>query len=64
VENEDGVLVLKRIHVTYRLKVDHDVDRAKVERAFDTHPPRCPVYRSIHPQIAVTTELELLEDTA
>jgi uncharacterized OsmC-like protein len=64
VENEDGVLVLKRIHVTYRLEIDPDVDHAKVERAFATHPPRCPVYRSIHPQIAVTTELELLDAAA
>ena len=61
IESEDGVLVVKRIHVRYRLKVDADADRAKIQRAFDTHPPRCPVYRSIAPQIAITTELELVD---
>ena len=56
---EDGVLVLKRIHVVYRLRVNPEVDRAKVERAFQHHMPRCPVYRSIGAAIAVTTSLEL-----
>jgi uncharacterized OsmC-like protein len=51
------VLVVKRIHVVYRLRLDPDADRAKVQRAFEHHMPRCPVYRSIHPQIEMTTEL-------
>jgi uncharacterized OsmC-like protein len=59
IEVEDGVLVIKRIHVTYHLLVDPDADADRVERAFGSHPPRCPVYRSIHPQIEVTTSLEL-----
>ncbi len=58
---DDGVLVLKRIHVTYRLRVDPDADRAKIERAFQHHMPRCPVYRSIGPAVAITTSLELEE---
>lgn len=56
---EDKVLVIKRIAVTYHLAVDPDADVDKVDRAFRTHPSRCPVYRSIHPQIQVTTALEL-----
>ncbi|MER3410607.1 MAG: hypothetical protein C4306_11115 [Thermoleophilia bacterium] len=55
----DGVLVLKRIHVVYRLRVDGEIDRAKVERAFQRHMPFCPVYRSIGAAIAITTALEL-----
>jgi uncharacterized OsmC-like protein len=55
------VLVVKRIRVRYRLRADPEADRAKIERAFDTHMPRCPVYRSIRAAIEVTTELELLE---
>ena len=47
VEVDDGVLVLKRIHVGYHLRLDPDADREKVERAFDHHMPRCPVCRSI-----------------
>ena len=42
VEVDDGVLVLKRIHVGYHLRLDPDADREKVERAFDHHMPRCP----------------------
>lgn len=51
--------MLARIHVTYHLAVDPDADTDKVQRAFRAHPTRCPVYRSIHPQIEVTTALEL-----
>lgn len=61
VEVEDGVLVLRRIHVRYELAVEPGTDRAAVERAFEHHPRRCPVYRSISPAIAVTTELQVRE---
>lgn len=53
------MLVVKRVHVTYHVTVDADADRTKIDRAFQHHPSRCPVYRSIHPQIAVSTALEL-----
>ncbi len=55
------MLVIKRIHVRYRLRIDPDVDRTKIERAFEHHMPRCPVYRSIGAAIECTTELELLD---
>ncbi|RDI76274.1 OsmC-like protein [Gaiella occulta] len=54
--------MIKRIHVRYRLRVDADTDHEKIQRAYEHHPARCPVYRSIHPQIACTTELELVDD--
>jgi uncharacterized OsmC-like protein len=60
VEVEDGVLVVKRIHVSYRLRVDADADREKIQRAFDHHMPNCPIYRSIRAAIDVTTELDVL----
>ena len=53
------MLVIKRIHVEYRLRLDSDVDREKVQRAFDLHPSKCPVYRSISGCIDVTTSLTL-----
>jgi len=59
VEVEDGVLVIKRIHVTYRLQLGPEIDREKVQRAFDHHMPKCPVYRSIGAAIDITTSLEL-----
>lgn len=55
------MIVIKRIHATYRLKVDADADRDKIQRAFDNHMPKCPVYRSISGSIDITSEL-LLED--
>jgi uncharacterized OsmC-like protein len=61
VEDEDGVLVIKRIHVTYTLRVEEDVDRDTIERAFERHMPFCPVYRWIGGSIDITTELQLVE---
>ena len=61
VELDDGVLVIKRIHVSYRLHLDPDTDREKVERAFTHHMPRCPVYRSIGAAVEITTSAELLD---
>jgi uncharacterized OsmC-like protein len=55
------VLVIRRIHVTYRLRVDADADRAAVQRAFDHHMGRCPIYRSISAAIDVTTALDLID---
>jgi uncharacterized OsmC-like protein len=60
VESDDGVLVLKRIHVTYCLGLDESADRDAVQRAFDHHMQHCPVYRSISPAIDVTTALEVV----
>ena len=60
IENEDGVLVIKRIHVVYSLRPDLDADPEKVQRAFEKHMPFCPVYRSIRDAIDVTTSLELI----
>ncbi len=61
VEVEDGILVIKRIHVSYELTVDSDVDRAKIQRAFDHHMARCPVHRSLGSAIECTASLTLIE---
>jgi uncharacterized OsmC-like protein len=53
------VLVIRRIHVTYHLAVDDAVDPAVVERVHGFHAAHCPVYRSLHPQIAISTSYEL-----
>ena len=52
--------MLRRIHVRYRLELDDDDGRATAERVHGFHAERCPVYRSIHPQIACTTALEMV----
>jgi uncharacterized OsmC-like protein len=55
------VLVIKRIHVAYTLHVDPEADRDKVQRAFEHHMAKCPVYRSIGGCIEVTTSLEVVD---
>ncbi len=61
VEVDDGVLVIKRIHVEYTLRVDPEADRDKIQRAFDHHMPKCPVYRSIGAAVEITTSLRLAD---
>ena len=59
VEVEDGVLVLKRIHVVMSLKNVAPDKLDAATRAHDVFTDRCPVYRSIHRAIDVTTELRI-----
>ena len=59
VGKDEGVLVIRRIHVVYRLQAAH-ADQAAIQRAFDLHPMRCPVYRTLHRCIEVTTELTIV----
>jgi len=61
IEKDEGVLVVRRIHVTYSLKGVADDQRATVERVLGFHADRCPVARSIRDSIAVTTELEYVD---
>lgn len=61
VESEDGVLVIKRIHVVYTLALDAEADRDAVQRCFERHMPYCPVYRSIGSAIEITTALTLVD---
>lgn len=59
VESEDGVLILRRIFVSYRLETEES-NRETVERVHAMHHRHCPVYRSITPAIEVETELEIV----
>jgi uncharacterized OsmC-like protein len=61
VEDEAGVLVLRRIRVTYRLRLGPGADRDKVQRAFEHHTAKCPVYRSISDAVAIETFLEVVD---
>jgi uncharacterized OsmC-like protein len=60
VELEGGVLVLRRIHVKMRLR-GAGTQRETVERVHGIYADSCPLYRSLKPAIAITTEV-LLED--
>ncbi len=54
------MLVVKRVHVTYRLSEVEPDQREAVERVLGFHAEKCPVARSISPQIAVTTSVEFV----
>ena len=62
VEKEDGVLVLRRIHVVYDLEAQPE-QQETAQRAHDIHKRFCPVYRSIEASIDVTTELRFRSDS-
>jgi uncharacterized OsmC-like protein len=58
VEKEEGVLVLRRIHVRYILKAD-PVKREAMQRAHRFHAEVCPVASTICRCVAISTEIEL-----
>jgi len=59
VEEEDGVLVIRRIHVSMRLRAPEET-RQKVERVHAVYPMNCPLYRTLHNAIQLTSSFELL----
>ncbi len=61
VERGGDAGILRNIHVRYRLPVVAEADRAKIDRVMGFHARRCGIYRSLHPQIEITTELELVD---
>ena len=56
VEKENEILIIKRIFVTYQLKIA-DGDRDAAERVHGFHADYCPVARSIRDCIDIKTEL-------
>jgi len=58
VEKEEGVLVIRRIHVAYRLVAGED-RRETIERVHAMHADKCPVYRTLKGSIDITTEYRL-----
>lgn len=57
VEQEDGVLVIRRIHVAMRLAAP-ETARATVERVHGIYPMNCPLYRTLHNTIQLTSSVE------
>lgn len=58
VEEEDGVLVIRRIHVSMRLIAREEI-REKVERVHAVYAMNCPLYRTLHNAIQLTSSFEL-----
>ena len=60
VEKDDGVLVIKRIHVVYHLRAGAE-HAETIERVHGFHHDKCPVYRTIRGSIDITTEVKRTE---
>ena len=58
VEEEDRVLVIRRIHVAMRLVAAEEV-RETVERVHGMYAMRCPLYRTLHNAIQLTSSCTL-----
>jgi uncharacterized OsmC-like protein len=59
VETEEDVLVIRRIHVVMHLVASQDV-RETVERVHGIYAMRCPLYRTLHNTIKLTSSFELV----
>ncbi len=61
----DGrILVVRRIHVTYRLRLDAGTDRAAVERVHGFHADNCPVARTLRGSVDISTDVVIEEAPA
>jgi uncharacterized OsmC-like protein len=59
VEEEDGVLVIRRVHVLMRIAAP-EAARAIIERVHGLYPMNCPLYRTLHKAIQLTSAFELV----
>jgi uncharacterized OsmC-like protein len=63
VEDDGGVLVIKRVHVTHTLRADDPAAvRETVERVHGVYAQRCPVYRSLVAAFAITSSVEIVNE--
>lgn len=63
IEKEGNVLVIKRINITYKLRIDPALLKEKrdaIDRVMRIHPESCPVYRSISGSIKISAKLDLV----
>ncbi len=63
VEKEEGVLVIRRIHVAMKLAAAESL-RETVERVHGLYAMRCPLYRTLHTAIQLTSSFELVPQAA
>jgi len=56
VETDEGVLVIRRIHVAMRLAAPADT-RPTVDRVHGIYAMRCPLYRTLHDAIALSSSV-------
>ena len=61
IESEDGVLVIRRIHVEMKLRAPEEA-RQTVDRVHGIFASRCPVFRSLTPAIEITSSYTLVTE--
>lgn len=59
VEEEDGVLVIRRIQLVMHLVARAD-SRETIERVHGIYAMNCPLYRTLHQTIRLTSSLDLV----
>ena len=59
VETEEGVLVIRRIHVAMQLAAPEEA-RDTVERVHGVYAMRCPLYRTLHKAIQLTSSYTIV----
>ena len=57
IEKDGAVLIIRRIHVRYRLRVPAS-SRETVERVLAVHADSCPVARTLKGCVEIETEVE------
>ncbi len=58
IEDDGGVLVIRRIHVAFNLRAPENV-RETVERVHGIFANKCPIFRSLHTAIEITSSYKL-----
>lgn len=58
VGQEDGVLVIRRIHVAMHVAAPQET-KSTVERVHEVYAMHCPLYRTLHKAIQLTSSFEL-----
>ena len=59
VETEEGVLVIRRIHVGMYLVASEEI-KERVERLHEIYAMHCPLYRTLHKAIQLTSSVQLV----
>jgi uncharacterized OsmC-like protein len=61
IESDDGVLIIRRVHVKFLLKAPDSV-RETVDRVHGVYKDKCPVYRTLRPAMEITSAYELVAE--
>ena len=61
IETENGVLVIRRIHVAMQLQAPGEA-KETIERVHGFFADKCPVYRTLKSAIEITSSWELIQE--